>query len=113
VAVTRVERGSRFEAVRSPEHSARLAWCGGDNLAQRTDRSSDARVGGSEQPASILDCPHARHVQVLSRSARLAEPAVVGDIHEQLGSVSHKSQYLIRKDRFVADEGPDSMSVDM
>ncbi len=63
-----------------------------------------AVVGVAQQPAAVLDGPHARHVEVLPGGAGVAVPAVVADVDEHLRAQLRKLAHLIGEDGFVADE---------
>ena len=43
-------------------------------------------------------------MEVLLRRGGAAEPAVVGNIDEEIGGVDGKAANFIRKNRFIADE---------
>ena len=70
----------------------------------RTDHGGDACVGGAQQVAPRLESPHARDLQVLVRAERDAEPAVVADIHEELGPGERLADLFAEQD-LVADRG--------
>src|SRR5690242_40503 len=111
VSVTGIERGSRFEAVRSLQYGTDISRSDGKHLAQGTDRRRNSIVGCAQQPAAIFDRSHPCHIQMLSRGAIPPIPAVIRDVDEQLRSILREPQHFIRKNRFVADEGPHSMIV--
>ena len=79
----------------------------GDALAHPSvgiDGRGHAVVGIAQQPAPVLDGPHARHVQVLPGGAGVAVPPVIGDVHQDLGPVGGKVAHFIREHRLVADK---------
>src|SRR5690349_19981028 len=111
VSVTGIERGSRFEAVRSLQYSSNMSRSDRNNLTQRTNGRRNSIVRCAEQPAAVLDGSHTCHIQVLPRSAIPSIPSVVGDVDEQFRSVLREAKHLIRKDRFVTDECPNPVII--
>ncbi len=76
------------------------------------DGRRDAVVGVAQQPAAILDGPHARHIQVLPRRARVAVPSIVADVHQHFGAEPRKLPHFVGKHRLVADEDAIAMAVE-
>ena len=99
-----VESGLVRQRVRSIERCPDLARHAGYDSAVGIDRGSDPGIGVSQQPASILDCPHASLLEVLCVGAAVTIPSVVGNVHENLRAVGGGLPDLIRKDGLVTDE---------
>ena len=58
----------------------------GDGLAQRADDGRKARVGRANQEPPVFDGTEDGDQMVLVGGGRTAEPGVVGQVDEQLGS---------------------------
>ena len=57
----------------------------------------------------VLDRAHAHHVQVLPRGTGVAVPAVVREVHQDVGATEGELANFVAKDGFVTDERPKSM----
>src|SRR4029077_16009819 len=74
------------------------------NLAIRIDGGGEAAVGDAQDPPAIFHCAHARHEQMLLRSGRFAEPAVVRNVYEKVCASLGELANFARIDRFIANE---------
>ena len=111
VAMGGVEGDIGAEAVLGRERVGLVAGNALAHAAVGVDGCGDAVVGVAQQPAAVLDGPHARHVQVLPGGAGVAVPAVVADIHQHLGAIGGKMAHFVSKHGFVADENAVAMEL--
>ena len=75
------------------------------HVAILVDEYRDSAVGKACRRKSILDDPVTDLVQVLVWSGAPAKPAVVGDVHHELGSCTDGFTHQVPKDGVVANEG--------
>src|SRR5580698_1175394 len=81
------------------------------DAAEGIDNRGDAVVGVAQQPAPVLDGAHAGHVQVLPGRAGVAIPAVVAQVHKDVGAELGELPHLVGKDRLIADEHSVAMGI--
>src|ERR1035438_4862906 len=110
IAVPRIESEVRLVSVASHQRSQRMPRSRQGHAAPRIDGGGDAIVGVPQYPSVIFDGSHARHIEVLPRSAGVAVPAVVGDVDQYLRPVLRKEAYLVGEDRLIADEEAESVA---
>ena len=57
------------------------------DAAMGVDHGRDAVVGGADERDTFFYRPDPRLMQMLARSSGVAEPAVIGDVDDQAGTV--------------------------
>ena len=104
ISVPRVERGYRSECIGRDQRAAFFPRQPRHGPPIRIDRSRHAGISRTQNPAVILDRPHASLIEMLCVGAAVAIPAVIRYIHKNLCAVIRKLPHFIWKHRLVADE---------
>src|SRR6185369_9874055 len=102
--MSRVEGHITTESIGRRESVNLMARDALPHATKRIDDRGDAIVGVAQNPAPVLDGPHARHIQVLPGRAGISIPAIVADVDEHLGAKLSEMANLVGEDCLVADE---------
>src|SRR5580698_3145703 len=106
IAVECVEGSAVDEVELREQSSADMTRHLVNHASVRINRSCYTGVCGPQNPAIVFDGTHSHHVEVLPRRAGVSVPAIVTQVHQDLGPPAYKLANFVSEDGFVADKDP-------
>src|SRR5271170_3698197 len=111
IAETRVDGLVGAKIVRQIRCGPHIPRQGAEDASVGIDGSGDAVVRGAHDPAAVFDGANARHAQMLLRGGGVAEPAVIRNVHEELGAIGGETADFSGIDGFVANKHAERIAV--